>query len=210
MSLSSCSLQTEASFQSQGSAKATDVMNSKETIASTPQQAEVSDITEASGAMVQYVIVLAIALQIPSLFDEISAMLEPYYQSLPLLLLLGMFPGLLLKDKNLYHQVTEKLRMVSASSSSIRSIPSPRCSLNEIEQFYKRPSSADTAMEAQLDLNLSPARLKVKTPSGETDEWGHFADFEDRLSATDSNLFMHVQPDRKTGLSPLRETEEEE
>jgi hypothetical protein len=107
-----------------------------------------------SATLVQCLLLVAMTLQIPNYIDEIIEILESHIRTFPLLIVLGVFPSLYLKNRQ--HMNDSSSNLVSLSTSSIVS----NKTLAGIEEYYRNCAEADSA--------------KSTSPHTPTDDWGHF------------------------------------
>ena len=196
---SSSSLQTELSFQGERSSSWKDV--------STGYATEASSIS-ASSSLVPYAILLAVALQLPSVMEDILQVLQVNFRSFPLLVVLGVFPGVLLKNLNA-KTTFKKEENHSKCSDAPRSI-SRSSTIQEMEAYYKNLSVSVDDSPSRIDES-SPPPLPTVRPSnirdsGSSDEWGHFADFDEDFTETATI----AQSLSRTSLAPLHECDEED
>jgi hypothetical protein len=153
--------------------------------------------------LVQCLLLVAMALQIPNYLDEIIEILELHIHSFPLLIVLGVFPSLYLKKKQ--HKKYSSSNLSSRSTSSMpRSADTSSSSLAGIEEYYRNCAESDSAFA----ISSHAKRTSTHNP---TDDWGHFADFDESMQDQDASFLVPLAPRRRASLSPLvEETEHEE
>ena len=136
------------------------------------------------------------ALQIPSV-REIVEILELHIHSLPVLIVLGVFKGMLSRGK------TSKIHSDDAAlgtSNHLSSSPT----LLQIEDYYKNQANVQNNNDVTEDTALlSPARVRSTADNQTVDQWGYFADFEEHVQELPPSASL-------VSLSPLQEMEEEE
>jgi hypothetical protein len=169
--------------------------------ASTPSPLALTDAD--SITLVQCLLLVAMTLQIPNYIDEIIEILELHIHSFPLLIVLGVFPSLYLKKKQ--HKKYSSSNLSSRSTSSMpRSADTSSSSLAGIEEYYRNCAESDSAFA----ISSHAKRTSTHNP---TDDWGHFADFDESMQDQDASFVVPLAPRRRASLSPLvEETEHEE
>lgn len=144
--------------------------------------------------LVQYLLLLAMALQIPGYFAA-----EDLSEQLPLLLVLGVVPSMLWLRSN---KPTEKETTESLSSLSFAPLAS-KTSLAEIEEYYRQQELQEVAERQQVRLATSSSQSAV-------DEWGHFTELDDALQEQDVDFLLERSSSRLSNLGTLLEEAEEE
>lgn len=153
--------------------------------------------------LVQCLLLVTMALQIPNYIDEIVEILELHIHSFPLLIVLGVFPSLYLKKKQHAVNPTSQMPMPTTSTmhtSSNKNLITPQSSLADIEEYYRNHTD-------------SPIKLQKCSPvqSTGTDEWGHFAELEETFCEQDVGFIIpSTTLSRRASLSTLVEEAEEE
>ena len=168
------------------------------TTSSTPLKSDTVD----NRALVQTVVLLVLALQMPSL-REIVELLELHLHSFPVLVVLGVFRGMFAR-KNKIHNNDDDLASGTASN-----LLSSSPTLAQIEDYYNNNNNNNNNTNVQNqepmeDAPLSPAAVRSTTPDLQTaDQWGYFADFDE--------VAQDLPPSASvSSLSPLQEMDDEE
>jgi hypothetical protein len=117
--------------------------------------------------IIQYLLLVAMTLQIPHYIDEIIEILQSHIHAFPLLIVLGVFPSLYLKKR--LHNNDSSSNLVSRSTSSIASSSK---TLAGIEEYYRNCAESTSAF-------VTSSLAKVTSPKTSTDDWGHFTDIDE-------------------------------
>jgi hypothetical protein len=151
-----------------------------------------------STALVQCLLLVAMAMQFPNYLNEVIEILELHIHGFPLLIVLGVLPSCLLLKKKKQHAGDSN--SPKSSSSMPPNVTTPSSSLAEIEDYYRNHPDPDPAC--------------IVSAQGTTDEleWGHFANLDESVHEEDAGFFtLSATASRRAILSPLvEETEEEE
>ena len=155
--------------------------------------------------LVQYALLFAVASQLGDLLDEIIEIIELHLHTFPVLVVLGVLPKIFLKKQNaLMHQsfcsTHKNASMLSLSSANI---------LRDIEKYYATTGVNDDSLP-NLEIKSPPHLRHVSTPT--SDEWGHFADFDDGMDVLGEEGCFCLPSDlgSRAALSPLHETKIDE
>lgn len=196
LSISSCSLQTELSFRSEESPPAKKAAKS--------QKASTTDDVAETGAIMPCVLLLAVALQLPNVLNEIMQILDLHYHSVPILVLLGVFPGVFFKKNSKVDGALPRGESsLHSNLSDIPVLPSSQ-TLLDIQDFYQKAYPQD-------EVSQPAVVVESLSEKGTVDEWGHFADFDEEFIDTlASQAILITQPASRMTLTPLAECEEEE
>jgi hypothetical protein len=146
--------------------------------------------------MIQWVLLVAIAMQLPSFLNEVMEIVELHYHSFSVLVVLGVFPRAMFKNKMARNEAPSPKPNFNHSASTLSTI----CTLTEIENYYN-------------NTRLSKGTEEMRSPQDidSVDEWGHFTDFEETTDAADDTLLMSLSSScTSLSLSSLQETKEEE
>ena len=164
---------------------------------SSPSAAYHSREVADSRALVQYIVLLAVGLQLPNLLFEIIEILELHIHSFPVLVVLGVFPGMMRKKfRSNCDSSTNLLRAASASFGS---------ALNDIPDYYK--NQTEHSNDSSSTLLSPPTVCRLLHNNEHIDDWGHFAYFEESPGST---VCISHSVKSLTSLAPLKETEEED
>lgn len=164
-----------------------------------------SPLEETGGkTLVQGIVLFAMALQIPSLFDEIAEIVQLNVQSFPLLIVLGVVPSIYLRFSRKLEDAIDEPLMLSLSSSSLPT--SPTATLSEIEQYYRNHPPQHERDEDSVPATATEPPASVSSE----DQWGHFTDFDDHVQEQDINFFSSSSVSNLSQLGPLCESEDEE
>lgn len=154
-----------------------------------------------SQALLQWMLLFAMALQLPNYFDQVMELLDLHYHGFPLLVILGT----LISKRNTVQVASARHQDSSKSSSSL--LQSQRESLLIIEEYYRNNSVDDDYAPLESSSVQGPM-------PGPKDEWGHFTDFDEGILDDDINFSLPPVSGRPTSrrqsLSILTETEEDE
>jgi hypothetical protein len=158
-------------------------------------------------ALLQYIVLLAMALQLPNLFEEIIEILELHIHSFPILIILGVLPGMFGRNK-----VERKPRCVGSPLVNIKDLlhASPISSshtINQIESYYR---NLQAHSEDSIEVSLSPLKVQSTNHHSPIDEWGHFTDFDECAQEEElvTTVFMTHSVCR-TIMPPLQEADED-
>jgi len=144
--------------------------------------------------LILYGLLLALVLHISNYYYEFGEIIELQYRNFPILVLLAVFHTTVHR-RNVLNKPEELLRLsthVSCTSGE---------TLNEIEQYY---NVCDLRGEEYDDI-LSPPRI-TSTCIHSTDEWGHFADFEENKEIRDyaPDLAQSCSRDSQSSLMEIK------
>lgn len=149
-----------------------------------------SGVVENPSNLIQWAVLLALALQIPNIMEEIRVIIDLHYHSFPLLVVLGTFPAFLKRKRNA--RTPEDPDTFSLDKSA-------------------RVSSKSTIeREGLTDLQYGGISRTICSDSGDGDEWGHFADLDWSTTVFDHDEKLSVASSRRTTLTTLKEAEDEE
>lgn len=147
-----------------------------------------------ASSFIQYAMLLAIAFRLPSLLDQVAdgSVNLNNYRGFPLLIVLGLLPGVILNR-------TQK------SNNS-------RCSLKEIEEYYRK-----TMSNGNFDVagNRGNANALANSSNQDSHDWGHFAEIDPSdgdFSCFDTGglMLLNATARGNSTLLPLQEGEEDD
>jgi len=207
MSLKASSVQTSpaSSFSSQASVQE---MQAFEASCSGVQAlAVVLDDTELK-QIFQWVILAAMALQIPVCYDEIVKIAGGNCQTVSLLLLVGLLPSIVLK----LHRDEET---PFGQDLSVDCSNEDAFVLNEeyrSSEAFRRSMHRDESSKSESNGTNSPEELTASGYSTAAYEWGQFAELEDDLPDKDLSFILDtpISTQYSSVLMILQETDEDE
>ena len=140
--------------------------------------------------LIQWAVLLALALQIPNILEEIRVIIDLHYHSFPLLVVLGTFPAFLKRKKN--SRTPEDPDAFSADKSA----------------RFSSKSIVDS--ESSMDLQYEVVQRTMSSDPVDGDEWGHFADLDWSTMVLNQDVKHSVPSSRRMTLTTLEEEEDEE
>ncbi|GKY91527.1 hypothetical protein MPSEU_000126200 [Mayamaea pseudoterrestris] len=153
---------------------------------------------EAGGAkLAPYILLLALAIQIPTIFDELVEAIDQHLHSIPLLVMFGIVPSVFWmrgKKHSSMNAEDDAPRSREEFLSMIRSMASVE-SVNQYEETQPTP------------------RFRPSSDAPAFDEWGHFAELDETaLEEKDVCFIMSPSSSRRssTSLGTLPEELDEE
>jgi hypothetical protein len=139
-------------------------------------------LPEKGSNLIQWAVILAIALQVPHLLQDIRLILDLHYHSFPVLVVLGSLPTLLKRSRTAH--------------------------FTSRDQSSATPKDFRTASSLTLDSLDETNSATESTGPTNGEEWGNFIELDDDsgFEPTDTLLI----PIRQLTLSTLEEADEEE
>lgn len=153
-----------------------------------------SPVLENPSNLIQWAVLLALALQIPNLLEEIHLIIDLHYHSFPLLVVLGTFPSLL-----------KRKSYARNSNCSDTFFPESKSGFS-----FKSSGLVQSKSSTKLDLQSEVVRPVASSDSAGGDEWGHFADLDGSTLVIEQDVKLSAPPSSRIILTTLEEEEEEE
>jgi hypothetical protein len=149
--------------------------------------------------LVQCIVLIAVAVQIPNFIDDIIEILDLHYHSFPLLVVLGVVPSLFWK-----RGPKDAQGFTPSSSNNIKP-------WNELQTNSYRTSAStldEIRRAVSQDSLITDARTTnaMESVSG-VDEWGHFAELDEQMLKEQDVTFMMNSSAGSLGTLPEEEDE---